>query len=100
LIEKICEVEGIDECPLLLDFEIVVPEVSRYLLLHSYAIWIKQEERAVVVEVLYCEGHFGWNAFQVGTCEGGLDKPGTGSPSRYSAMTKSIAARFCTLPWK
>jgi hypothetical protein len=34
-------VEGIDDCPLLLDFEIVVLEVSRYLLLHSYAVWIK-----------------------------------------------------------
>jgi hypothetical protein len=50
-------VEGIDDCPLLLDFEIVVLEVSRYLLLHSYVVWIKQEERAIVVEVLYREGH-------------------------------------------
>jgi hypothetical protein len=58
-------VEGIDDCPLLLDFEIVVPEVSRYLLLHSYAIWIKQEERAVVVEVLYCEGHHDLEKFWV-----------------------------------
>jgi hypothetical protein len=57
LIERICEVEGIDDCPLLLDFEIVVLEVSRYLLLHSYVVWIKQEKRAVVVEVLYREGH-------------------------------------------
>jgi hypothetical protein len=50
-------VEGIDDCPLLLDFEVVVLEVSTYLIFHSYAVWIKQDERTVVVEVLYREGH-------------------------------------------
>jgi hypothetical protein len=33
--------------------------------------------------------NFGWKAFQVGTCEGGLDKPGTGSPSGYCGNTDS-----------
>jgi hypothetical protein len=65
LIERICEVEGIDDCPFLLDFEIVVLEVSRYLLLHNYAVWIKQEEGTVVVEVLYREGHHDLEKFWV-----------------------------------
>jgi hypothetical protein len=44
--------------------------------------------------------NFAWNAFQVGTYEGGLDNPRTGRPFGYSAMTKSTAARFCKVPWK
>jgi hypothetical protein len=47
LIERIRKVEGVDGCPLLLDFEVVVLEISRYLFLHSYAVWIKQKECAV-----------------------------------------------------
>jgi hypothetical protein len=41
LVERIRKVEGVDDCPLLLDFEVVVLEISRYLFLHSCAIWIK-----------------------------------------------------------
>jgi hypothetical protein len=65
LIEKICEVEAINDCLLLLDFEMVVLEISRYLFLHSCAVWIKQKKCAVVMEVLYREGHHDLEKFRV-----------------------------------
>jgi hypothetical protein len=104
-IERICKVEAINDCPLLLDFEIVVLEISRYLFLHSCAVRINKRNapsswRYCTVKDIMTWRNFGWNAFQVGTCEGGLDNLGTGRPSGYSAMTKSTAARFCILPWK
>jgi hypothetical protein len=38
LIERIRKVEGVNDYPLLLDFEVVVLEISRYLFLHSYTV--------------------------------------------------------------
>ena len=65
LIERICKVEGVDDYLFFLDFEVVVLEISRYLFLHSCAIWIKQKECAVIMKVLYCEGHHDIEEFWV-----------------------------------
>jgi hypothetical protein len=70
-IERICKVEAINDCPLLLDFEIVVLEISRYLFLHSCAVRIKQKECAIVVEVLYRKGHHDLEKFRMECVPGG-----------------------------
>ena len=105
LIERIRKVEGVDGCPFLLDFEVVVLEISKYLFLHNCDVWIKQKEWIVswkyyIVKDIMTWRNFGWNVFQVGTWEGGLGNPVTRRTSRYSAMTKLTAARFYKVLWK
>jgi hypothetical protein len=65
LVQRICKVEAINDCPLLLDFEVIVPKILRYLFLHNCAVWIKEKKCAIVVKVLYSEGHHDLEKFWV-----------------------------------
>ena len=70
-IERICKVEAINDYPLLLDFEIIVLEISIYLYLHSCIVKIKQKECAIIMEVLYRKGHHDLEKFQMECVLGG-----------------------------
>ena len=63
LVQRICKVEAIDDCPFLLDFEVIVPKIPRYLFLHNCVVWIKEKECTIIVKVLYNEGHHDLDKF-------------------------------------
>jgi hypothetical protein len=58
-------VEAVNDCPLLLDFEMVILKISRYLFLHNCAVWIEQKKCVVIVKVLYHEGHHDLEKFRM-----------------------------------